>query len=102
MRLVVDLEHMLHGKLRVTLRGGKTLVAKHLLNSAQICAFLQEVSAECMSQRVRMHIRRESFRDGNLLDDAANTASGQASASTIDEQRRSILGALTARWRTGR
>ena len=32
---------------------------QHLLNRAQVRAFLQHVRAERMAQRVRMHIRRQ-------------------------------------------
>jgi hypothetical protein len=106
MRLVVDLQHMLHRKLRVALRGGQALVAEQLLNGAQVGAFFQHVRAESMAQRVRMHVRRKSLRDRNLLDDAAHTARGEPPAAPVDEQSRFISSACSGfgqnRCRAGR
>src|ERR1039458_10561367 len=71
MGAVVDLHHVFDGELRVALRGREALMAEHLLDRAQVGAFLQHVSAEGMAQRVRMHIGRESARYGDLLHNAA-------------------------------
>jgi len=75
MRLVVNLKHVLHGKLSVALGRRKPLVAKHFLNGAQVGALLKHVRAESVTQSVRMHVRRQSFRYRDLLDDAPRCAS---------------------------
>ena len=46
MRLIVNLQHMLDGKLRVTLGGRKTFMPEHFLDRAQIGAFFQHVSSK--------------------------------------------------------
>ena len=46
MGVVVDLEHVLDGELGVALSSGEALMAQHLLNGAQVGAFLQQMSAE--------------------------------------------------------
>src|SRR5713226_9673904 len=69
MGLIVDLKYVLDGKLSVALSGGKTLVAEHLLNRAQVSAFLQQVGPKRMSQRVRMNVRRQAFGNRDFLDD---------------------------------
>ena len=91
MRLIVNLQHMLHRQLRVALRGREAFMAEQLLNRAQVGAFLQHVRAEGMAQSVRMHIRGKTFRDRNLLDDAADAARGQPSAALIDQQSARVL-----------
>ena len=67
MRLVVDLHHVFHRKLGVALGGGEPLVAKHLLNGAQVGAFFQHVCAKGVTQGMGMDIGRKSFGDGNFL-----------------------------------
>ena len=57
MSLVVHRQNVFHGKLRVTLRGGEPLVPEHLLNGAQVRAFLQQVGAESVPQGVRVNVR---------------------------------------------
>jgi len=56
MGLVVDLEHVFDGELRVALSGGEPLVPQHLLYGAQVGAFLQHVSSKSVAQRVRVDI----------------------------------------------
>ena len=85
MGLIVHRQQMLHRKLSVALRGGEPFVAQHLLNGAQVGAFFEHVRAERVAQRVRVHIRRKSFCDGDLLNDAANAACSQSSAALIDQ-----------------
>ena len=87
-RLVIDVEQVFHRELRVTLRGRQSLVTKQFLNRAQIGAFFEHVGAKSMAQGVRMNVGRESFGDGDFLDDPADTAGGQASAALIEEQSR--------------
>ncbi len=91
MSLIVNLQHMLHRKLRVALRGRKPLMAEQFLDGAQVRAFFQHVRSESVAQRVRMHIRRESFRHGDFLDDASDASRGEASAAPVDQQCRRIL-----------
>ena len=91
MSLIVDLHHVLHGKLGIALGGGKAFVAEHLLNGTKVGAFLQHVSAEGMTQGVRMDIRRKAFRDRDFLDDAAYAARGEAAATLVDQQSRQIF-----------
>ncbi len=86
MRLVVDLQHMFHRELRVTLRGRQSLVTKQLLNGSQVCAFFEHVRTESVSQRVWMHVRGQALSDGNLLDDAPNAARGEPPTTLVDEQ----------------
>jgi hypothetical protein len=78
MGLIVDALHLAGGELGVALRGGEALVAEHLLDGAQVGAFLQHVRAEGVAQRVRMHVGREAAGDSDLLDDAADAACGEA------------------------
>ncbi len=58
MGLIVDVQHMLHRKLGVTLRSGETLVTQHLLDGSQISSFFQHVSAEGMAQSMRVNVGR--------------------------------------------
>src|SRR5271157_3848023 len=87
MRAVVHLHHVLDRKLSVSLRGRQALVAEHLLDGAQVSALLQHVRAEGVPQSVWMNVGREPARNGDLLDDAANAASGQTASAQVDEQR---------------
>ena len=57
MRLVVDLRQLRGGQLRVALRRREPLVAEQFLNRTQVSAFFQQMRAECMTQRMRMHVR---------------------------------------------
>src|SRR6266851_4046758 len=91
MCLVVNLQHMLHRKLRVTLRSGEAFVAEQLLDRAQVGAFFQHVRAEGMAKRVRVYVRGKSFGDGNLLDDAPDAARGETSPAPVDEQSGCVL-----------
>src|ERR1700758_2998676 len=93
MSLVVHLQHVFHRKLRITLCGSEPLVAEQLLDRTQIRSFFQHVRAECVTQGVRMNIRREPFGNRNLLDDTAHAAGGKASSAMIDQQ---SLGALSS------
>ena len=92
MSLIVNLQHVLDGKLGVALGGGKALVAEHLLDRAQVSAFLQHVSSEGMPQRVRMNIGRQPLGNRDFLDDAAHAAGSEPPAPPIDQQcRRTFL-----------
>ena len=78
MRLIVNLQHVFDGKLRVPLRRGKPLVAEHLLDRAQVSAFLQHVSSEGVTQGVRMNVGRQPFGNRDFLDDAPYAAAWSA------------------------
>src|SRR6266566_7882752 len=78
MCLVVHRQHVLHGELRITLRGRETLVTKHFLDRTQISAFLQHVRAKSVAQRMRMNIGRQSLDYRDLFHNAANAAYGQS------------------------
>jgi hypothetical protein len=56
MRLIVDLQDMLHRELGIPLCGGQAFMAEQFLNRTQVSAFLQHVRAKGVAQRVRMHI----------------------------------------------
>ena len=86
MRLVVHRQHVLHGELRITLRGRETLVTKHFLDRTQISAFLQHVRAKSVAQRMRMNIGRQSLDYRDLFHNAANAAYGQSPTPVIDEE----------------
>jgi hypothetical protein len=88
MGLIVHMEHVFDGELGVALRGGEALVAEHLLDGAQVSTFLEHVGAEGVAQGVGMDIGGKSFGDGNLLDDAAHAAGGEAASALVDEQSR--------------
>ena len=75
-RLIVHTQQVLHRELRISLRGRKALVSEHFLNSAQVGSFFQHVGAEGMAQRVRMNLRRETFRDRDPFNNAPDTAGG--------------------------
>src|SRR5258707_4533686 len=102
MRLVVHLEYVFHRKLRVTLRRGDAFVAEQLLNRAQVCAFLQHVRAEGMAKCVRVNVRRKSFGDGNLLNDAPDAARGETSPTPVDQQGGCVLTRLAESLLPGR
>ena len=55
--LIVNLQHMLHGKLGVALRCRQPLMAEQFLNRAQIGAFFQHVRAEGVAQGMRVDVR---------------------------------------------
>ena len=74
---------MLHRKLGVALRGRETFVAEHLLNGPQVRAFFEHVGTKSVAQSVRVHIRRKSLRDSNLLDDPANAAGRQPASAEL-------------------
>jgi hypothetical protein len=86
MGLIVDLKNMLDGELRVALSGGKTLVAEHFLNRAQVRAFLQHVGPERMPQGVRVNVGRQSFGHRDCLDDSPHAASSETAAPQVDQQ----------------
>ena len=58
MSLIVDLQNVLHRKLRVALGRGQALVAEQFLDSSQVGAFFQHVRAKGVAQGVRMNIGR--------------------------------------------
>src|SRR5208283_3966622 len=91
MRLIINLQHMFHRQLGVTLRGGEALVAEKLLNGAQISAFLQHMRAKGMAQRMRVNVWGKAFGNGNFLDDAADAARGQPPTAPVDEQSRRLF-----------
>jgi hypothetical protein len=49
MGLIVDRQHVLHGKVGVALSGGEPLVAQHFLDGTQVGAFLEQVCAESVT-----------------------------------------------------
>ena len=91
MGLVVDVEHVLHGKLGVALRGGEALVSQHFLNGAQVGSFLEHVCPEGVAQSVRVDIGRKPLCDGNFLHNTANTPRGQPAATSTSKQRKSVF-----------
>src|SRR6185437_7379417 len=94
MSLIVDLQHVLDGQLSVALGRRKALVAEHLLNRAQVSAFLQHVSSERVPQRVRMNVWRQTLGNCDFLDDPAHAAGGEPPAAPVDQQGRQTLFAL--------
>ena len=66
-------------------------MAEHFLDGAQVCAFFQHVGAEGVAQSVWVDVGRESFGNGDLLDDASYAACGEAPSPLVDEKRRSVL-----------
>ena len=90
MRLIVNLQHMLHRKLRISLCGREPFVAKQFLDRPQVRSFLQHVCSKRMSQRVRMHIGRQALGHRNLFDDSSNTSSRQPPPPPVDEQSNGI------------
>lgn len=46
MRLVVDLDQLLHRNMRVDLRGRKPRMAQEFLNVAEVCAAVEQVRGE--------------------------------------------------------
>jgi len=43
-------------QLRVTLGGAEALMTQQLLDGAQVCALLKQMSSKSMAQGVRMHV----------------------------------------------
>lgn len=80
MGLIVDLRKLRCGELGVALGCGEALMSKQFLNSAEVCAFLQQMCSEGVAQRVRMHVGGESAQDSDALDDARDGARGEARA----------------------
>src|ERR1700756_2575846 len=95
MRLIVDLQHMLHGELSVALRGRQSLVTEQLLDRPQVGAFLQHVSAKSMTQSVRMNIRREALGYSNLLNNAPHASRSKPPAALVDQKSGRILADLS-------
>ena len=91
MRLIVDLQHMLHRELRIALRGGKSLVTEQFLDGTQVGAFFEQVSAEGMTKGVGVEIGWKSPGDGDLLHDPSHTAGGEAGAAQVQQQCRGGL-----------
>ena len=60
MGAVVDGGDLADGQVRIALRGGKSRMAQHLLNGAEVRTLLQHVRAKGVAQRVRMHVRRQA------------------------------------------
>ena len=82
---VIHIHHMLHGELRVSLRGGKPLVAQHLLDRAQVGALLQQMCSEGMTQRVRMYVWRESPGDRDFFDNPSHAPGSEASSAAVHQ-----------------
>src|ERR1700682_2551559 len=91
MRLVIHSKQVLHRELGVTLRRGKAFMTEHLLDSSQVGAFLEHVGAEGVPKSVGMDVGRESFCDGNFLNDPAYAPGGELSPALIDEQGWGVL-----------
>ena len=56
MRLVVDLDQLLHRNVCINLRRRETRVAQQLLYVGQVCATVEQVRRKRMSQRMRADI----------------------------------------------
>jgi len=78
MGAVVDYRQLRGGELGVALGGGEALVAQQFLNRAEVGTFFQQMCPEGVAQRVRMDVGREAAQDGDALDDAGDTARGEA------------------------
>ena len=56
MRLVVDLDQLLHRNVCINLRRRQARVAQQFLYVTQVCATVEQVRRERMSQRVRTDV----------------------------------------------
>src|ERR1700687_5980165 len=84
MRLVVDVHHVLDRELGVALRGRQPLMAEQFLDGAQVRSLFQHVGAEGVTESMRMNFWRQSFGNGDTLDNASDAAGGEASAALVD------------------
>jgi hypothetical protein len=55
-RLIINLQDVLHGELRVSLRRGKAFVTEHLLDRAQVGTFFEQMRTKGVAQGVWMNI----------------------------------------------
>jgi len=87
MRFVVDLDHLLHGNLRVDLSCRQPSVAKQLLDIAQIGTGIEEVRRKRMAQRVRRDVMDRRALFDVLVDHPSDAASRDPSSLIIQEAR---------------
>src|SRR6185369_9324191 len=87
MRLVVDLDQLLHRNVCVNLRRRETRVAQQLLDVAQVCAAVEQVRRKRMSESVWtdvVHPRADAYV---LLHHPADRASSNSRSLVIQKQR---------------
>src|SRR5687768_18413055 len=77
-RLVVDLDELLHGDVRVDLGGGEAGVAEELLYVAEVGAAVEEVRGEGVAQGVRADVVDARADLDVLVHHAADRARGDA------------------------
>src|ERR1700674_2059309 len=85
MRLVVNIHQLANGGVGVLLRGGQRLVAKKLLNGAEVGAIGEEMRGEGMAQGVRVKVPIDIDQTNVFLDDTADRALGKTAAGIVEE-----------------
>lgn len=85
MRFVVDVHELADGGVGVFLRGGKGLVTKEFLNSAEVGAVGEEMSGESVAQGVGMQVPVDVDEANVFFDDSTDRAGGQTAPGVIEE-----------------
>lgn len=97
MGFVVDVHELADGGVGVFLCGGKGLVAKELLDGAEVGAVGEQMRGEGMAQRVGMQVPVYVDQADVFFDDAADRALREATAGVIEEDGFGVRGAAAAR-----
>src|SRR5690349_4038764 len=97
MRLVVNLQQLADGGVRVLLRGGERLVAEEFLDGAEIGAVRQEMRGERVAQRVRVQIPIYVDETNIFFHDASNGALREAPAGVVQKDGLGVRRGATAR-----
>src|SRR2546428_342701 len=88
MRLIVNVDELLDGYLRVLLRGRQAHVPEHFLDGAQVCALGQEVGGKGVPQRMRARLKVGAEPPDVLFHQAVDRPGGEPASTGVQEQRR--------------
>ena len=87
MRLVVNLDQLLHRNMSVDLRRREPRMAQQLLNVAQVGAAVEQVRSKRMPQRVRTDVVHAGADANVLLNHPAHRASRDSRSLVVQKQR---------------
>ena len=89
MRAIIDLEQAIGGHVRIFLCGAERGVPQQFLDGPQVGAFIQEMSGEGMSERMRADLPRD--QSPRVAGHQAPHASGRQAAATVVEEDRRVV-----------
>src|SRR5215213_4593825 len=87
MRLVVDLDQLLHRNMCIDLRGGEPRMTQQFLDVAQVCAAVEQVRGKGMTQRVGTDVVHAGADANVFLNHAAHRASRDSGALIVQKER---------------